>query len=154
MAEKSFSDQLQPAFQTWEESESLKVFPQEVRNIYEYLFQWEERSGYLLGALFGGAGQWSGHIDQRRDGNAGPRRTRPFELCRGRHGEAPDEDVRKWQERINPIWKRLAGGCNINRRVPQLIEESGFKIEDIDTMYLPGSPKFAAFQYWGSATQR
>ena len=70
------------------------------------------------------------------------------------HGEAPDENIRKWQDRINPIWKRFAGGCNINRRVPQLIEESGFKIEDIDTMYLPGMPKIAAFQYWGSATQR
>lgn len=70
------------------------------------------------------------------------------------HGEAPDENIRKWQDRINPIWKRFAGGCNINRRVPQLIEESGFKIEDIDTMYLPGTPKIAAFQYWGSATQR
>jgi ubiquinone/menaquinone biosynthesis C-methylase UbiE len=69
------------------------------------------------------------------------------------HGEAPDEDVRKWQDRINPIWKRIAGGCNVNRRIPQLIEESGFKIEDINTMYVPGSPKFAAFQYWGSATQ-
>ncbi len=70
------------------------------------------------------------------------------------HGEAPDQDVRKWQDRINPIWKRVAGGCNINRRIPQLIEESGFKIEDIDSMYLPGTPRIAAFQYWGSATQR
>ncbi|MCH8135559.1 MAG: class I SAM-dependent methyltransferase [Proteobacteria bacterium] len=70
------------------------------------------------------------------------------------HGEAPDENVRKWQNRINPIWKRIAGGCNLNRRVPQLIEESGFKIEDIDTKYLSGAPRFAAFQYWGSATQR
>jgi len=70
------------------------------------------------------------------------------------HGEAPDENVRKWQNRINPIWKRFAGGCNINRRVPQLIEEAGFKIEDIDTTYLSGMPRIAAFQYWGSASLR
>jgi ubiquinone/menaquinone biosynthesis C-methylase UbiE len=70
------------------------------------------------------------------------------------HGAAPDESVRKWQDRINPFWKRLAGGCNINREIPQSIEAAGFKIEDMDTMYLPGTPKVAAFQYWGTASQR
>lgn len=67
------------------------------------------------------------------------------------HGAAPDESVRRWQERINPLWKRLAGGCHINREIPRLIEEAGFSIESLDTMYLPGTPKIAAFQYWGSA---
>lgn len=70
------------------------------------------------------------------------------------HGEAPDESVRKWQNRINPIWKRIAGGCNVNRQIPKLIEDGGFKIEDVDSMYLPQTPRFAAFQYWGVATQR
>jgi ubiquinone/menaquinone biosynthesis C-methylase UbiE len=70
------------------------------------------------------------------------------------HGEAPDEDVRKWQNRINPIWKRIAGGCNVNRQIPKLIEDGGFKIEDVDSMYLPQTPRFAGFQYWGAATQR
>ena len=69
------------------------------------------------------------------------------------HGAAPDESVRKWQERLNPIWKRLAGGCHINREIPQTIEAAGFKVESLDTMYLPGTPKVAAFQYWGFATQ-
>jgi ubiquinone/menaquinone biosynthesis C-methylase UbiE len=69
------------------------------------------------------------------------------------HGAAPDESTRKWQDRINPLWKRLAGGCNINREIPQAIEAAGFKIEELDTMYLPGGPKVAAFQYWGAATQ-
>jgi hypothetical protein len=50
------------------------------------------------------------------------------------HGEAPDENVRKWQNRINPIWKRIAGGCHVNRPIPKLIEEGGFKIEDINSM--------------------
>lgn len=70
------------------------------------------------------------------------------------HGAAPDESVRRWQERLNPIWKRLAGGCHINREIPQTIEAAGFKVESLDTMYLPGTPKVAAFQYWGFATQR
>ncbi len=70
------------------------------------------------------------------------------------HGAAPDEATRKWQDRIDPLWKRLAGGCHINREIPRLIEEAGFKIENLETMYLPGGPKIAAFQYWGGATQR
>ncbi|MBJ22842.1 MAG: class I SAM-dependent methyltransferase [bacterium] len=70
------------------------------------------------------------------------------------HGAAPDENVRKWQDRINPVWKKLAGGCNINREIPRALEGAGFKIEEMETMYLPGTPKIAAFQYWGHATQR
>jgi len=70
------------------------------------------------------------------------------------HGAAPDESVRRWQDRLDPIWKRLAGGCHINREIPQAIEGAGFEVESLDTMYLPGTPKVAAFQYWGSATQR
>ncbi len=67
------------------------------------------------------------------------------------HGQAPDESVRRWQDRINPIWKRIAGGCNLNRKIPELIEEGGFKVQDMDTMYIPG-PRPMTFNYWGSAT--
>jgi ubiquinone/menaquinone biosynthesis C-methylase UbiE len=70
------------------------------------------------------------------------------------HGAGPNESVRRWQDRIDPIWKRLFGGCHINREIPHAIEAAGFKVEEIDTMYLPGTPRIAAFQYWGSATQR
>lgn len=66
------------------------------------------------------------------------------------HGQAPDENVRRWQNRVNPIWKSLAGGCNINRPVPLLLEQSGFKSDDMQTMYLPGW-KPATFNYWGTA---
>ncbi len=68
------------------------------------------------------------------------------------HGAAPDPGVRKWQDRINPFWKKLAGGCNINREVPAALEEAGFELQQLDTMYLPKTPKIAAFQYWGYAT--
>jgi len=67
------------------------------------------------------------------------------------HGIAPDQNIYKWQKRINPIWKRIAGGCNLHRNIPEIIERSGFDIEEIDTMYLPSTPKFAGFNYWGFA---
>lgn len=67
------------------------------------------------------------------------------------HGKAPDESVQKWQNRLNPIWKRIGGGCNLNRNIPALIEQGGFNVEDMDTMYIPG-PKPMTFNYWGSAT--
>jgi ubiquinone/menaquinone biosynthesis C-methylase UbiE len=67
------------------------------------------------------------------------------------HGAAPDESVLKWQNRINPVWKVLFGGCNLNRRMPSIIEGAGFKIADLQTMYLPSTPRFAGFNYWGVA---
>lgn len=67
------------------------------------------------------------------------------------HGAAPDEKVRRWQDRINPLWQRLAGGCNVNRPIPHCLEEAGFAIRQLETMYLPG-PRFAGFNYWGFAT--
>lgn len=67
------------------------------------------------------------------------------------HGAAPDESVLRWQNRINPVWKRLAGGCNLNRSVPSLLESAGFEILELDTMYIPGW-RPATFNYWGRAT--
>jgi len=66
------------------------------------------------------------------------------------HGAAPDEDVRRWQDRVNPVWRRLAGGCHLNRAIPRLLEQGGFRLEVLDTMYLPGW-RPASFNYWGSA---
>lgn len=70
------------------------------------------------------------------------------------HGKAPDEAVRRWQDRLNPLWGHIGGGCNVNRDIPALIETGGFKVEQLDTMYLPGVPRFAGFNYWGSARPR
>jgi len=70
------------------------------------------------------------------------------------HGEAPDPGVAKWQSRINPVWKVIAGGCNLNRPIPKLLEANGFAIHDMQTMYLPSTPKIAGFNYWGDATKR
>lgn len=67
------------------------------------------------------------------------------------HGQAPDPGVASWQERINPLWRRLLGGCNINRPIVEWIESAGFAIQQLDQMYLPGTPRIAAFNMWGSA---
>ena len=59
--------------------------------------------------------------------------------------------MRKWQERINPLWKKFAGGCNLHRPIPQLIEESGFSVFQLEQMYLPSTPRLFGYNYWGAA---
>jgi ubiquinone/menaquinone biosynthesis C-methylase UbiE len=66
------------------------------------------------------------------------------------HGLAPEERVRKWQNRLTPTWVRFSGGCHLNRPIQSLIENAGFRINRIDTGYAPG-PKFLAYLYEGSA---
>ena len=67
------------------------------------------------------------------------------------HGLAPDAGVAKWQGRIDPIWGKIAGGCHLNRDIPELITGAGFTIETLEQMYLPSTPKFAGYNYWGVA---
>jgi len=69
------------------------------------------------------------------------------------HGKAPDGNVEKWQHRLNPTWKKLAGGCNMHRDIPAILDESGFVIEDDNRMYLPGV-KALSYNYWGNARIR
>jgi len=66
------------------------------------------------------------------------------------HGMAPDHKTKYWQNTINPLWKRVGGGCNLNRDIPKLISENGFEILDLEKMYIPGW-KPASFNYWGIA---
>jgi ubiquinone/menaquinone biosynthesis C-methylase UbiE len=73
-----------------------------------------------------------------------------FVFCE--HGAAPDREVRRWQDALNPIWKRLAGGCHLNREISTLIERGGFTITEMNTMYLPGW-RPANFNYWGTAVR-
>lgn len=69
------------------------------------------------------------------------------------HGAAPDADVLKWQNRLDGIWGRLAGGCHLNRDIPALLTEGGFSLEKLETMYIPGW-RPVSFNFWGSATAR
>ena len=66
------------------------------------------------------------------------------------HGRSQDESVRRWQDRLTPAWKRLAGGCHLNRPIQQLLEESGFGIERLETGYMRG-PRPMTFMYEGTA---
>jgi len=66
------------------------------------------------------------------------------------HGRAPDAGVRRWQDRLTPMWRACAGGCHLNRPISSLIEDAGFRIDRIETGYIPG-PKPLAFMYEGSA---
>ena len=67
------------------------------------------------------------------------------------HGIAPDKKVQQKQNILNLFWPYLSGGCNLNRDIPKLIEENGFKFENVETMYLPGTAHWAGFNFWGSA---
>lgn len=66
------------------------------------------------------------------------------------HGLAPDAGVRRWQDRLTPIWRSCAGGCHLNRPIASMIEEAGFSLDRIETGYIPG-PRPMAFMYEGSA---
>lgn len=67
------------------------------------------------------------------------------------HGLAPDAGVQKWQGRLNPLWQKIFGGCNLNRNIPGILTEGGFAVSGIDQFYLPSTPRFAGYNYWGSA---
>ena len=69
------------------------------------------------------------------------------------HGKAPDRSVVKWQERMNPAWRKVSGGCNMNRDIPEALGAAGFKIDDDNRMYIPGI-KSLSYNYWGAATIR
>lgn len=74
------------------------------------------------------------------------------ELLFAEHGKAPDEGVRRWQDRLNRVWGCIGGGCNLNRAIPDLIRDAGFRIDSLETMYLPG-PRPMTFNYWGRASR-
>jgi ubiquinone/menaquinone biosynthesis C-methylase UbiE len=66
------------------------------------------------------------------------------------HGRAPEPGVARWQDRLDPLWSRIAGGCHINRKMDDLISGNGFRIEAIDNARLPG-PRTHNFLYEGRA---
>lgn len=66
------------------------------------------------------------------------------------HGLAPDASVQKWQHRLTPTWSKLAGGCHLDRNIPELLRQAGFISTDMQAMYLPG-PRPLTYNYWGTA---
>ncbi len=67
------------------------------------------------------------------------------------HGRSPDRNVERWQDRLNPYWQRLSGGCHLNRRIVDKFPAAGFRVRQLETGYLRG-PKVLTFLYEGSAT--
>ena len=70
------------------------------------------------------------------------------------HGRAPDAPVRRWQERIEPVWKRLAGGCHLTRPITSALAGAGFAAEQLGEGYTPQAPRFAGWMEWGIARKR
>lgn len=66
------------------------------------------------------------------------------------HGHAPDASVARWQDRLQPLWGPLAGGCHLGRDIPALLRAAGFTLPDVQTKYLKG-PRPFTFHYWGEA---
>jgi ubiquinone/menaquinone biosynthesis C-methylase UbiE len=69
------------------------------------------------------------------------------------HGLAPEEKIRRWQNRLDPVWKRIAGGCHLDRPIRELIEKAGFQIAQLDMGYAQGL-RMMTFFYQGRALTR
>jgi ubiquinone/menaquinone biosynthesis C-methylase UbiE len=67
------------------------------------------------------------------------------------HGRAPDASVNKWQARIEPVWKRIAGNCHLTRSISTAYEAAGFAVSHTERGYLPGAPKALAWFESGEA---
>lgn len=72
-------------------------------------------------------------------------------LLYAEHGRAPDSGVQKWQDRIEPVWKRLAGGCHLTRPVTRAVEQAGFQVHELGERYMPKTPRWAGWMEWGEA---
>jgi hypothetical protein len=67
------------------------------------------------------------------------------------HGVAPDESVQRWQRRLEPLNKRLAGGCHLTRPILDLLKTAGFSVEQVEVFYEAGAPKPVAADSLGVA---
>ncbi len=68
------------------------------------------------------------------------------------HGRSPEAEVAKWQDRLQPLWMPLAGGCHLDRDVPLLLRDAGLHTADLQQGYVPG-PRPLTYHYWGQASK-
>jgi ubiquinone/menaquinone biosynthesis C-methylase UbiE len=66
------------------------------------------------------------------------------------HGRAPDAGVARWQDRLTPLWKRIGGGCHLNRKTDKILEDAGLQISELTKSYIPG-PRPMTYTYQGIA---
>jgi SAM-dependent methyltransferase len=76
------------------------------------------------------------------------------ELLFSEHGLAPEVGIARWQRRLEPLWKRLAGGCHLTRPVSASIAAAGFDLVEQQAGYLPGAPRVMGWSEWGVARRR
>jgi SAM-dependent methyltransferase len=69
------------------------------------------------------------------------------------HGLAPDDDVQRWQRRLEPVQKRVAGGCHLTRRIPDLLTSAGFELRELEQFYEDGAPRFLGAASLGVAAR-
>lgn len=69
------------------------------------------------------------------------------------HGQSPEPGVAKWQNRVTPGWKKIAGGCHLNRPIADYLKQAGFTIKELENLYMPKAPKIAAYIYIGLAAK-
>ncbi len=65
------------------------------------------------------------------------------------HGRSPDASVAKWQDRIEPYWKPIAGGCHLTRPITSAVRDGGFAVEPLGERYAPGTPRPVGWMEWG-----
>jgi len=68
------------------------------------------------------------------------------------HGLAPDAGVRRWQQRLTPAWRRISGGCHLDRPIARLIDDAGFRMDKLTTGYMRG-PRPMTWMYEGVAVR-
>ena len=93
-------------------------------------------------------------LDREADGRLARDEARPEDRGKAifvEHGRSRSAAIERWQNRVNPIWRVVAGGCNLNRPIDELVREAGFQIDELETEYLPG-PRIMSFTYRGTAT--
>jgi ubiquinone/menaquinone biosynthesis C-methylase UbiE len=71
-------------------------------------------------------------------------------LCFVEHGLSPEPSVERWQHRITPAWRRMAGGCHLDRKIDELIRLAGFELTNLQVEYAPG-PRTMSYMYEGCA---
>jgi hypothetical protein len=67
------------------------------------------------------------------------------------HGRSPDPGTATWQRRLNPVQRRVAGGCHLDRDIPALLREGGLDVEELRTYHLNGEANVLGWTFEGSA---
>ena len=102
------------------------------------LFPSDERARMLCDDLYGGDPVAERYVDEVFFGETGHQKAREQLMHALEHGTAPEESVRRWQRRMEPVQRTVFAGCHLTRDVPALLASAGWRVEDREQDYLPG----------------